>query len=69
MDTVYSRKIAEIVLRDEQDYELRRMAARAIEARKIRKKDRRELKKWMLAWCDRIEAADRLLRRAGDSNC
>lgn len=53
MDTVYYRKIAEIVLRDvaagDAVYDA---AARAIDARNIKKSDRRKLREWMLAWCE-----------------
>lgn len=61
MDTLYYRKIAEIILRDESDTALRSVAARVSatpydNAAKIAKSDRRKLKVWMRHWCDQQDA-------------
>jgi hypothetical protein len=57
MDTLYYRKIAEIVRRDEQAPELRAAAERALSTprdskARIGRMDKRALKTWMRAWCD-----------------
>ena len=64
MDTLYYRKIAEIVRRDVADAEMRAIAERALNTprdRKARlaKADKRALKSWMHAWCDAAEAGER----------
>ena len=53
----YYRKIAEIIVRDEPDPVLRAAAFRVLETGRggryrIRRRDRRRLKQWMLRWCD-----------------
>jgi hypothetical protein len=57
MDTLYYRKIAEIVMRDEPDMEMKAAAGRALDVGRdskgqISKRDRRLLKEWMRRWCD-----------------
>ena len=57
MDTLYYRKIAEIIRRDEQEPALRAVAERALSTprdgkSRIAKADRRTLKTWMRRWCD-----------------
>ena len=61
METLYYRKIAEIVLRDEEDMALREAAIRVLALPRDRKSnvaktDRRKLKAYMHKWCDRAEA-------------
>jgi hypothetical protein len=59
MEITYYRKIAELILRDEQNEALQKAAER-IKAlpyegkAKIAKSDRRALKAWMYAWCDEM---------------
>jgi hypothetical protein len=61
MDTLYYRKIAEIILRDESDAVIREAAHRVLglprDRGSIRKPDRKALKTWMRAWCDRADSA------------
>ena len=57
MDTLYYRKIAEIIRRDEQEPALRAVAESALSTprdgkSRIAKADRRTLKTWMRRWCD-----------------
>lgn len=66
MDTLYYRKIAEIVRRDEQEPALRAAAERALSTprdgkARIARADRRTLKTWMRAWCDQ-----RINRKGGE---
>jgi hypothetical protein len=58
MDTLYYRKIAEMMQRDEQDTNLRAAAERVLltprnSRARIAKGDKRALKTWMRAWCDK----------------
>jgi hypothetical protein len=60
MEILYYRKIAELLLRDEQNEALREAAERVkalphTGKAKIAKGDRRALKAWMYAWCDKAE--------------
>ena len=57
MDTVFYRKICQLVLREvAEGFPPRDVAQRAIEAKNIKKSDRRILRHWMLAWCDHMNA-------------
>ena len=53
MDTVFYRKICQLVLREvAEGYSPREVALRAARAKNIKKSDRRILRHWMLAWCE-----------------
>ena len=55
MDIVYYRKCAEIMLRDGEDTETRAVAARLLERRNPKKRDKKLVKTWMYGWLDRIQ--------------
>lgn len=61
VDTLYYRKVAEIVMRDEIAADLRAAADRVLATpregkARIAKTDRRAMKAWMVAWCDQADA-------------
>lgn len=68
MDTLYYRKIAEIVMRDMRDMDpaslrLRGAAERALalprdSKARVAKADKRALKDWMRQWCDARRPAE-----------
>lgn len=60
MDTLYYRKIAEIMKRDEDNIELREIALRVLALGRdkhdnVRSADRKKLRAWLLQWCDNKE--------------
>lgn len=54
MDIVYYRKCAEIMLRDGSTYEDRKIAARLLETRNPKRRDKKLVKAWMYRWIDRM---------------
>lgn len=57
MDTVFYRKIAQIVLRESDGGIASDAAIRAEASKRIRKSDRRILRAYIAAYCDGIDAA------------
>jgi hypothetical protein len=55
MDTLYYRKIAELVLREGIGHDIYVVAMRALSRKQIKKSDQRILRTWMIDWCDRKE--------------
>lgn len=73
MDTLYYRKIAELVLREGIGPDVYVVAMRASSRKQIKKSDQRILRTWMIDWCDRKEGrvkakAARLSRGGGALN-
>lgn len=73
MDTLYYRKIAEIVRRDETEPDMRAVADRALNTERdgkarIAKRDGRWLKAWMRRWCDVRQQAGHSARKAAKSD-
>lgn len=63
MDTLYYRKIAEMIARDELDPGLREAAARVLATprhskARIAKADKLAVKAWMRQWCDARRPAE-----------